>query len=82
MRKWLEIDEVKDYKEEGSEGFEVSMVNWWLAGVLKVVPSGNYQALNRLFGSVCVSVLGEAWMFVKLTGWLRIYSQEQTHKLI
>ena len=42
MRKWLKIDEVKDYKEEGSEVFEVSMVNWWLAGVLKVVPSGNW----------------------------------------
>ena len=33
--------QVKEYKEGGSEGFEVSMVNWWLAGVLKVVPSGN-----------------------------------------
>ena len=38
MRKLLEIDEVKEYKEGGSERFEVSMVNWWLAGVLKVVP--------------------------------------------
>ena len=48
------MDEEKEYKEGGSERFEVSMVNWWLAGVLKVVPSGNYQTLKRWFGSVCV----------------------------
>ena len=58
MRKLFKIDEVKEYKEEGSEGFEVSVVNWWLEDVLKLVPSGNYQALKRLF--VCVSVLGVA----------------------
>ena len=45
-------------KEGGSEGFEVSVDNWWLEGVLKVGLSGDYQTLKRLFGSVCVSVLG------------------------
>ena len=60
---------VNEYKEGGSKGVQVSMVNWWLAGVLKVVSSDNYQALNRLFWE-CVCVCVGGGMNVRQADWL------------